>query len=295
MSSPPPSIQLNTVTGVNPSPNEVQLYELPDDAPMVPTRAYLDPPVPRTTIPTPDAPRRHVSSSSRKELTLPEKMQLIHQASKGHMTNTKLAKKFGISNPTVGRILKRKREYIELAIGATDGAQELNLNTRKRKVRHARSSEVNDLVYRWYTEQRTKTHPTGLQLRAHALACAKDLDVSTSFRASKGWLAAFRTRYEIPASVSVRKDLDENHMAHVVLREAAPTCCPRTAFLEEAEVPPSEPRLMMSSVVSELRVQVQTLSRRLESRDQMVSKLRHRIQELEQERLKTARRKIHEF
>ncbi|OQR99970.1 transcriptional regulator ATRX-like [Thraustotheca clavata] len=126
-----------------------------------------------------------------KELSVPEKIALITHASRGHPTNSKLAKQFGVSSATVSRILKRKHEYLTLSKSLTRD------NVRKRKFRSDSNALLNSLVYKWYQDSIARNmHVSGPMLRDKALRLAAELEI-TDFKASNGWIDNFRQRYHI--------------------------------------------------------------------------------------------------
>ncbi|OQR91038.1 transcriptional regulator ATRX-like [Achlya hypogyna] len=133
-----------------------------------------------------------------KELSVHEKAILIAQASRGHATNSKLAKQFGVSSATVSRILKRKAEYLVLA-KANNGSSSAREDgpSRKRKFRSDSHALLNSLVYKWYSASAARdVHVSGPMLREKARRLAVELDIP-DFKASNGWIDNFRQRYRI--------------------------------------------------------------------------------------------------
>ncbi|CAF3999186.1 unnamed protein product [Rotaria sordida] len=128
--------------------------------------------------------------TTRNELCLQEKINLIKEQENG-FSYRELCDKFQISIGAVSNILKRKLEY-------TDD-YELNRNKKlKRKSKNEFNQDINTHVYEWFTLQRSKNIPiSGPILQQYARDIAQELDESTNFRASNGWLDRFRTRYNI--------------------------------------------------------------------------------------------------
>lgn len=128
--------------------------------------------------------------SSRRELSLEEKMVLIKEKEKG-LSHRQLCDKFQISIGAVSNILKRKSEYCH--------DYETNCNKKlKRKGKSDLSQEINDTVYEWFTAQRAKNISiSGPILQEYARSIAQHLDNAEHFKASNGWLDRFRTRYNI--------------------------------------------------------------------------------------------------
>jgi IS30 family transposase len=124
------------------------------------------------------------------ELTLPQKVKLIQKASRQQTSNSKLARQFGISPATVGRILKRKEEYLNLAKGDFSGG-------RKRKFRVDANVLLNQKVLHWIESLQTQDMLiTNQMIRNKALQIAKELEIN-KFKASNGWLESFRQRHQI--------------------------------------------------------------------------------------------------
>jgi hypothetical protein len=128
--------------------------------------------------------------TSRRELCLEQKINLIKDKD-GGLSHRELSGRFHISVGAVSNILKRKLEYTN--------DYETNRNKKlKRKIKVDSSQEINDNVYGWFVSQRSKNIPiSGPILQEYARNFAKQLDNSTSFKASNGWLDRFRTRYNI--------------------------------------------------------------------------------------------------
>ena len=131
-----------------------------------------------------------LNMASRRELCLEEKMNLIKEQERG-LSYRQLGDRFQISVGAVSNILKRKAEYTN--------DYETNRNKKlKRKFKDDLSQEINENVYEWFVLQRSKNIPiSGPILQEYARSFAEQLDNSTSFKASNGWLDRFRTRYNI--------------------------------------------------------------------------------------------------
>ena len=131
--------------------------------------------------------------TSRHELTLHEKIQLIYDNSDGTgLSQRILAEKYNISLGSVSNILKRKTEYLN--------DYETNQNqTVKRKSRGVNVQKLDEQVYQWFVQQRAKRVPiSGPILQKKARDIAESLgDQFGSFKESNGWLEKFRTRRNI--------------------------------------------------------------------------------------------------
>ncbi|CAF1065113.1 unnamed protein product, partial [Rotaria sordida] len=118
--------------------------------------------------------------TSRHELTLHEKVQLIYDSSDGNgLSQCKLAEKYNIS---------------------LDSDYETNQNqTVKRKSSDVNVQKLDEQVYEWFVQQRAKGIPiSGPILQEQARDIAESLgDQFASFKGSNGWLEKFRTRHNI--------------------------------------------------------------------------------------------------
>lgn len=128
--------------------------------------------------------------TTHQELSLEEKMVLIKEKEQG-VSHQQLGEKFQISLRAVSNILKHKCEY------TTDYEAYKNKKI-KRKSKNDLSQEINQTVYEWFVAQRAKNIAIfGPVLREYARQVGKRFHNSEKFKASKGWLDRFRTRYNI--------------------------------------------------------------------------------------------------
>lgn len=128
---------------------------------------------------------------ARKELSIEDKMNLIHESEKIPKISQKdLSLKFGIGKSTVCDILKRKDEYRQ--------QYEENFGSkRKRHVNTGKYSDLNELLYRWFKSAREKNIPiSGPIIQEKALSFAAEMNL-TEFKASNGWLESWRSRFSI--------------------------------------------------------------------------------------------------
>ncbi|CAF2002117.1 unnamed protein product [Rotaria magnacalcarata] len=107
------------------------------------------------------------------------------------LSHRDLRDKFQVSIGAVSNILKRKHEYM------SDYETNLNRNV-KRKVNQDFRQIINDSVYEWFIAQRAKKIPvSGPILQEYARKIAQEIDGSSGFKASNGWLERFRNRYNV--------------------------------------------------------------------------------------------------
>ena len=98
------------------------------------------------------------------------------------------ANQFGISTATVGRIMKRKEEYQAMQLVDGNGF-------RKRKFRQDATAELNTALWSWVNSQDERMVLNGPELKTQALILASEMNLTT-FKASNGWLDAFRNRFK---------------------------------------------------------------------------------------------------
>ncbi|CAM4834399.1 unnamed protein product [Rotaria magnacalcarata] len=130
--------------------------------------------------------------TERNTLTLSEKIKLIREH-ENNVSYRVLVEKYKISIGRVSKIIKRKIEYIE------DVENNENSN-KKRNLRDEISQQVDQQVYEWFVEQRSKNIPISgplLQERARQIRQQLGGAVAGDFKASNGWLEKFQIRHNI--------------------------------------------------------------------------------------------------
>jgi len=131
--------------------------------------------------------------SDRKALTLEKKIELINDNQNGHgMPTRDLAIRYGISKSSVANIIRRKEEYLSNYVS--------NCNKGiKRKQKDDGGQMIDELVFEWFTIQRSKNIPiSGPILQEKARQFAEQLGyLPGEFKGSNGWLEKFRTRHAI--------------------------------------------------------------------------------------------------
>ncbi|CAF1258618.1 unnamed protein product [Rotaria sordida] len=129
----------------------------------------------------------------RHDLTLQQKIELINDNRNANgLSQRTLAVKYNISLGSLSNVLKRKAEYLD------DYAANQNHNV-KRKIIDVNSRELDEKVYGWFVQQRSKNISiSGLILQEKAREIAELLaDKMGSFKASSGWFEKFRIRHNI--------------------------------------------------------------------------------------------------
>ena len=128
--------------------------------------------------------------SSCKDLDLEQKVHLIKEKERG-LSHRELKDKFQVSLGAVSNILKRKNEYLY--------DYESNQNKKfKRKLKDDLGQTINDAVYEWFVAQRSKKIPvSGPILQEYAKKVATEMNDTSGFKASNGWLERFRARHNI--------------------------------------------------------------------------------------------------
>lgn len=129
-------------------------------------------------------------------LTMEKKIQLIRDLEKGNVTQSQLAKKYNIGRSTVSDILKRRNLYLEQTKSAF-----YNVRKEYRSLRFSadggKSAQLNEMVWKWFEENMNEGVPmNGPIIQRKAQELAKSLGID-NFKASNGWLARWRCRYDI--------------------------------------------------------------------------------------------------
>lgn len=129
-------------------------------------------------------------SSSRNELTLKQRVELIdHQKKNPTCSSRKLADLFKCGRTQVQMILKNKESICEEFEG--------NAPAGRKRHRGTQFNDVNEAMYTWYRLARQRNIPlSGGMLKEEALAVAQQLGCS-NFKASNGWLASFKSRHNL--------------------------------------------------------------------------------------------------
>ncbi|XP_071508679.1 tigger transposable element-derived protein 4-like [Diadema antillarum] len=131
----------------------------------------------------------------RHQLSLEKKMEVIRMHDKDKLSARTIAERLSSQGHCCGRtqiqnILKRKQEWIEVF--------ERNVPLdRKRKNRKTANDELNAILYEWFKDCTARLLPVSgplLQQKARDVAVQLQLD---DFKASNGWLEAFRRRHNI--------------------------------------------------------------------------------------------------
>uniref|UniRef100_A0A1X7V775 HTH CENPB-type domain-containing protein n=1 Tax=Amphimedon queenslandica TaxID=400682 RepID=A0A1X7V775_AMPQE len=130
-------------------------------------------------------------SSTRNELTLKERVDLIDYQKKNPATSSrKLAEIFKCGRTQVLQVLKKKDTIFEQFKSNAPG-------DRKRK-RGTQFEEINDAVFTWYSLARQRNVPiSGPKLQEEAMKIAEKLSCSSQFKASNGWLQSFKKHHKL--------------------------------------------------------------------------------------------------
>ncbi|XP_054629702.1 tigger transposable element-derived protein 4-like [Dunckerocampus dactyliophorus] len=129
------------------------------------------------------------------QLSLERKIEVIRMHDKDKLSARAIAVKLSTQGHRCGRtqilnILKRKPEWIE------EFKSNMPLD-RKRKVRKTANDELNAILYEWFKDSTARQLPVSgplLQENLKEIATQLQLD---EFKASNGWLDAFRRRHNI--------------------------------------------------------------------------------------------------
>ncbi|XP_064361652.1 tigger transposable element-derived protein 3-like isoform X2 [Dromaius novaehollandiae] len=189
------------------------------------------------------APRKE-----RKELSLTEKVRVLEMLDGPKVSQSELAKRFGVSQPQICRIIKNKERILS--------EWHQNSNPERKRKREGKDVAVEAALLRWVESARAADLPVNgplLQVKAKNLAEALG---KPDFDASSSWLARFKVRHNITFKKPPRdkKDAEQptaEHWAGAVLpdllRSYAPSeiySCGETGVLFRAAPPgalPAEP------------------------------------------------------
>lgn len=156
----------------------------------------------------------------RRELSLGEKVKLIHESTNSGKSHRYLAGVFNIGKTTVHDILKNKDRILN-AFKNGDESQ-----ARKRIRLRYGNDDINKLTWHWYEHKRSQNlQVTGPNLQAKAREFAEEFDAK-DFRASNGWLESFKKRYGIQFGVQESFGLNGDKSWPEIIQEATDGCRP---------------------------------------------------------------------
>ena len=127
----------------------------------------------------------------RKDLTLEERIKVIDACKNNKQTL--VAKKFGIGERTVRRIVSQKDSILK--------SFESNENRGRKRKRESTTADIDAALYTWFKAQKAKGAPVrGPDCLLKSEELAKKLEVE-KFDANEGWLHRWKKRYGITFSV----------------------------------------------------------------------------------------------
>uniref|UniRef100_A0A8B9QHH0 Tigger transposable element-derived protein 3 n=1 Tax=Apteryx owenii TaxID=8824 RepID=A0A8B9QHH0_APTOW len=155
------------------------------------------------------APRKE-----RKELSLTEKVRVLEMLDGPKVSQSELAKRFGVSQPQICRIIKNKERILS--------EWHQNSNPERKRKREGKDMAVEAALLRWVESARAADLPVNgplLQVKAKNLAEALG---KPDFEPSSSWLARFKVRHNITFKKPPRdkKDAEQptaEHWASTVL------------------------------------------------------------------------------
>lgn len=120
--------------------------------------------------------------------TLAQKCKALKELEQEGATHKSVALKYGVPRNTITTWVKNKEKYFS--------ALEKSSNKR-RKIREGTNKDLDAVVFKWFLAKRSQNIPIdGSMIKEKALGYAKELGVSSDFRASDGWLHRWKKRYE---------------------------------------------------------------------------------------------------
>ena len=153
----------------------------------------------------------------RKELTLAKRVQVIEYAQNNPGVGSRsIAERFRCGRTQIQKILSQK-ETILMDYAA------MNVQSSRKRCRVPTHADVNDAMYEWYSLARERNIPvTGPMLQEEALQVASRLG-NTTFKASNGWLEAFKKRHNIKQLVVSGESADVSDVAIEAWLERLPS------------------------------------------------------------------------
>ena len=116
--------------------------------------------------------------------TLAEKCKALKDLEKG-ISNKDVAEKYGVPKNTVSTWVKNKEKLLSALEKSS---------CKRRKIRESNYADVDNVVFKWFLSQRSKSIPIdGTLIKEKAIKYAKELRI-TDFKASDGWLGRWKKR-----------------------------------------------------------------------------------------------------
>jgi transposase len=155
-------------------------------------------------------------STPRVVLPLKDRFQVVQLSSQGKSAR-QIAVQLGVGRTQILNILKNRDEVTKAYEGGVPSGQK-----RKRKTGN---EEVNELTLQWFTIARSKNIPvSGPMLQEKALTFAAEIG-NHDFKASNGWLEAFRKRNGISFSCLSGESADVDECTLAEWKDRVPTLC----------------------------------------------------------------------
>ena len=124
----------------------------------------------------------------RTDLSLEQKYQII-QLLDNKVSQSEVARRYGISQPTVSGIAKKREDITR--------QYESNANPTRKRERTGKAADIEAALAEWFNEARQHGTPlAGSILCEEAEDLAKQLGV-TDFHASNGWFCRWKERHDI--------------------------------------------------------------------------------------------------
>ncbi|GBM41458.1 hypothetical protein AVEN_130927-1 [Araneus ventricosus] len=121
-------------------------------------------------------------ASKRKRLTLKENIDVPEVSGKEKLSVRCLAERFKVGKTQISELLKDKDEIRKMWMVNS------NENSKNLKFRKTETSEIDEVVIKWFRSARTKNIPiNGVLLQEKAREVGRTLGLDT-FKASNGWL-----------------------------------------------------------------------------------------------------------
>jgi hypothetical protein len=137
-----------------------------------------------------------MATRKRKILSLEERIKVIESADKGKETARTLAERFSVGKTQIQSILRDKEKITQTWKEGLAGKDRKYVKARK-----CTYGDVNELVWEWFTIAQSKNIPiTGRLIQEKALMLSQERN-EDGFKASNGWLEAWRKRYGVKSCV----------------------------------------------------------------------------------------------
>ena len=130
---------------------------------------------------------RCAAERKRTDLTLSQKVEIVHLVQEKRLSQIEIAKRFECSQSAVSKIVKNKDAIL---VEADDNKP----HSRKRK-RSGKANDVEGALYKWFVDARARDTPVTSAVLEEKATHLAGLLGKPEFKATNGWLCRWKSRH----------------------------------------------------------------------------------------------------